>query len=135
MSGYSIYSDLDHKFYYKKDVPQTLRSFLEYNFSSGPVTGGDFISFNTKFKNVIKKLLPEGYTIYSWNRGHYYISGVIETPDKKYIYLSIDDVRWSDNWLKYILIRTMNNPKDWTGGMNHFTSLFSLGENIKKLYR
>ena len=79
-------------FYHKSDIPQTLRPFVNYRFSSGGYIGDDFKSFNTKFKNVIKKLLPEGFEIHDWNRGHYYCSGVIKTPNNITLHFSICSV-------------------------------------------
>ena len=123
-------------YYHKSDIPQTLRPFVNYGFSSGGYIGDDFKSFNTKFKNVIKKLLPEGFEIHYWNRGHYYCSGVIKTPKDKFIYISIPDVRYfNDEWITNILYRTMEHDKDWTGGPNHCTSLFTFTKDIKNLYK
>ena len=131
-----IYCKSDNKYHYKNELPTTLKPFFNYRFSSGPITGEDFNSFNTKYKNVIKKLLPIGYTIHSWKGGHYESSGVISTPDNKYIYIGFSDVRFFPNeWISNILIRTMNSPKDWTGGINHSTSLFTFTEDIRKIYR
>lgn len=122
-------------YYQKTDIPTSLRPFYGYIFSSGPVIDDDFKSFNTKFKNFIKKNLPTGYEIFSWNRGHYYCSGVIKTINNNYIYISIGDVRWHSDWLDNILIREMEHPKDWTGKTNNYTSLFTFKEDIKKLWK
>ena len=123
-------------YYHKSDIPQTLRPFVNYRFSLGGYIGDDFKSFNTKFKNIIKKLLPEGFEIHYWNRGHYYCSGVIKTPKDKFIYISIPDVRYfNDEWITNILYRTMEHDKDWTGGPNHSTSLFTFTKDIKNLYK
>ena len=123
-------------YYHKSDIPQTLRLFVKYGFSSGGYIGDDFKSFNIKFKNVVKKLLPEGFEIHYWNRGHYYCSGVIKTPNDKFIYISIPDVRYfNDEWITNILYRTMEHDKDWTGGPNHCTSLFTFTKDIKNLYK
>jgi hypothetical protein len=89
-----------------------------------------------KYKNAIKKLLPEGYTIHNWIRGHYEISSVIKDDKDRFIYLKISDVRYfPDDWYGNILIRTMQHDKDWTGGFNCFASLFSLTKDLKSLYR
>ena len=123
-------------YYHKSDIPQTLKPFVNYEFSSGGCIGDDLKSFNTKFKNVIKKLLPEGFKIHYWNRGHYYCSGVIKTPKDKFICISIPDVRYfNDEWITNILYRTMEHDKDWTGGPNHSTSLFTFTKDIKNLYK
>ena len=123
-------------YYHKSDVPRNLREFVNYQFSSNIYIEDDFKSFNTKFKNAIKKLLPDGFELHHWNRGHYYCSGVIKTPNDKFIYISIPDVRyWQNEWITNILYRTMKHDKDWTGGPNNYTSLFTFTEDIKKLYK
>lgn len=123
-------------YYHKSDVPRNLREFVNYQFSSNVYIEDDFKSFNTKFRNAIKKLLPDGFELHYWIRGHYYCSGVIKTPKDKFIYISIPDVRtWGNEWITNILYRTMKHDKDWTGGFNNYTSLFTFTEDIKKLYK
>ena len=100
----TIYSKVDGMIHHKTDLPKTLYPFYSYEFSSGGSIGEDFKSFNTKFRNFIKKALPEGYEIHYWNRGHYYCSGVIKDPMNRFIYLSISDVRFFQNeWDKIII--------------------------------
>lgn len=123
-------------YYHKSDVPRNLREFVNYQFSSNIYIEDDFKCFNTKFKNAIKKLLPDGFVIHSWNRGHYYCSGVIKTPKDKFIYISIPDVRtWGNEWITNILYRTMKHDKDWRGGPNNYTSLFTFTKDIESLYK
>lgn len=129
-----FYCECDCTYHNNDEIPSTLRPFINHVFSSGPYAGKDFQSFNTKFKNAIKKLLPQGYSIYSWNKGHYYCSAVIQTDNGTYIYMSIPDVRWdSYGWIRDILYRTMKHDKDWTGGQNHRTSLFTFTRDIASL--
>lgn len=131
----NYYCQGDRKYHYKSELPNSLRPFVDYLFSSGGYIGDDFKSFNTKYKNAIKKLLSSEYEIHSWNKGHYYCSGVIKTPEQKFIYFEISEVRyWSNEWFTNILIRTMAHDKDWSGGNNHYTTLFTFAEDISKLY-
>ena len=121
-------------YYYKSDIPQTLRPFVDYVFSSGGITGDDYKSFERKFKNVIKKILPEGYAIHSWNSNHYECSWVIKTPHENYIYASIPDVRyWQNEWFTNIVYRTMEHDKDWRGGPNNYTNIFKFAEDVRIL--
>lgn len=123
------------KYHIKSELPASLRPFVNHTFSSGGYAGDDFKSFNTKFKNVITKMLPEGYEIVTWVRGHYYCSAMIKTSDEKYVYISIPDVRYAVNeWFAKILYRTAANKDDWTGGPNHYTNLFTFTEDIQSLY-
>lgn len=129
------YCSGDRTYHYKNEIPASLRPFVDYQFSSGGYIGDDFKSFNTKFRNVIKKLLPNGYTIHTWNRGHYYCSAMIQTPDDKFVYISIPDVRFFHNeWFANILCRQAKHETDWTGGPNHSTTLFTFTKDIESLY-
>lgn len=131
----TFYSRSDGMYHYKSELPKTLQPFVGHQFSSGSYIGKDFVSFNTKYKNTIKKLLPNGYELHSWNRGHYYCSAVIKDTEGRFIYMSIGDVRhWSNEWVDQILIRTMKHSKDWTGGTNHRTDLINFTKDIQKLY-
>ena len=130
-----FYSRSDGMYHYKSELPKTLQPFVGHRFSSGSYIGDDFKSFNTKYRNAIKKLLPNGYELHSWNRGHYYCSAVIKDSDGRFIYMSIGDVRyWPHEWVEQILIRTMKHDKDWTGGANHRTDLVNFAKDIQKLY-
>lgn len=130
----SIYCRGDRSYHYKSELPQSLRIFVHHVFPSGPYVDNVFKSFSRKYYNALKKLLPEGYKIHNWYPGHFEFSFVIENPEGKYIYLSIDDVRFFPNeWFSNILIRTMAHDKDWHGGTNRYTTLFTLNEDIKKL--
>lgn len=130
-----FYSKIDGMYHCKSDLPKSLQPFIGYHFSSGSYIGSDFKSFNTKYRNAIQKLLPDGYEIHSWNRGHYFCSGVIKDTNGRFIYMSIGDVRYCvEDWVSDILIRTMEHDKDWRGGSNHKTDLFSFTNDIQKLY-
>ena len=84
----------------------------------------------------MRSLLPEGYSIFSWNSGHYYCSGVIKDSQGRFIHVSIKDVRSNPReWITNILIRTMTYEMDYKGGANNFTNLASFTEDIQKLYR
>lgn len=130
-----FYSRADGMYHYKSELPKSLQPFVNYVFSSGVYAGDDFQSFNIKYRNVIKKMLPNGYEIYSWHKNHYACSAVIKDSAGRFIYMSISDVRYFPNeWVNDILIRTMKHEKDWTGGQNHRTDLINFTQDIQKLY-
>ena len=123
----------DGVYHYKSELPATLRPYVDYIFSSGGITGDDYISFQRKYKNYLNKILPDGYNIHSWNKNHYEFSAVIE-HNGKFAYMSIPDVRhWQNQWFTNILVRTMEHEKDWRGGMNQYASLFNLVNKIQQL--
>ncbi len=132
MNGF--YCRGDGQYHYKNELPASLRSFWDYTFSSGVVAGDDFKSFNTKFKNAIKKALPAGYVIHDWHKNHYECSWVVKTPSNHFIYSSVSDVRFFPNeWATDILIRTMKHDKDWSGGHNQRTSIFSYAADLERI--
>ena len=53
----------------------------------------------------------------------------------KYIYMSIDDVRFCSNgsWFKCILVRTAKDCKDFTGGSNNYVHIDELPRFLKKM--
>lgn len=123
----------------KSFIPASLRPYAGgYQFSSGGVAGPDFLSFDRKYKNAIKKLLPQGWSIYRWNRNHYQSSAVLQTDKGHFVYLSYPDVRfWTDEWMTGILIRRMEHEKDWTPSMsrcpNEYTDLVNFTEDLLRL--
>ena len=132
----NYYCKGDQTYHYKSELPESLRPFVDYVFSSGGIAGDDFKSFNTKLRNAVKKLLPQGFAIHKWIKGHYYSSAVIKTPGDRFIYISFSDVRYSPNeWFTSILYRTMAHEADWRGGPNHYTSLFSLKDDLYAMER
>lgn len=129
----------------KKAIQKFITTWFNHEFSSWGETGSDYKSFQSQYKNIIKKICLElnkngtRIQIDSFNSNHYSFSCVLrlETPDwfHKYIYVSVWDVRW-DNWAWYvhILYRTMSHNKDWTGWANKYTSLINLGACLQNIY-
>jgi hypothetical protein len=129
----SFYCKGDGMYHYKDEIPKNLRQYVDHTFSSGGVTGSDYKSFQTKYKNFLKKVLPEGYSIAKWCPNHYQFSCVIEN-DGHYVYVSISDVRyWHNEWMTNILVRTMKHDSDWTGGRNQYASIFNLVDKVKNV--
>ena len=100
----------------------------------GSVVSDDYKSFQTKYKNFLKKLCKEnGYELASFLPGHYEFSCFVKNNDK-FVYISISDVRYfKTSWFNLILIRTAQNEKDYTGGYNQYTSLPCLETKIKNM--
>ena len=132
----TYYCKGDTAYHYKSELPKNLQPFVDYQFSSGGIAGDDFKSFNTKLHNAVKKLLPAGYEIHKWYKNHYECSAVIKDVEGKFIYLHFSDVRfWLNKWFTDILYRTMAHEKDWRGGRNHSTTLFTLTQDLQNLRR
>lgn len=119
---------------FEEEVPKTLASFKNWEFSSGVYTGEDFKVFTRLFKNYIKKLMSNANLV-NFSPNHYTFSGFFEL-NGKYVYFSISDVRFFKNqWYNHILIRTATSITDYTGGSNCYTSLEDFAENINKLLK
>lgn len=118
----------------KGDIPASLRDYVGYTFESSSSRTKEFDCFDRKFKNFVKSHLPEGYELIEWHKMHFEASAFIKTPDGKYIYLSYDDVRYSDSWHVSILIRTAMGLNDYRGGYNCYTDVVNFTEDIQKLY-
>ena len=118
--------------WYKTDVPQTLRPYINYMFESSVDRTSEFKTFDRKYRNVVTKLLPAGWTIHKWSQSHFESSAVLKAPDGRYIYLSYPDIRYDVNgWMTNILIRTMAHEKDWRGGNNRYSDIVNLTEDLQ----
>lgn len=112
-----------------------MKSYLHKEIEDyGGVTSPDYKTFETKYKNYIKKVAKEvNGELVKFNPNHYEFSCFVKRNDK-YVYISICDVRYFKNqWYNNILIRTAQNEKDYSGGRNNYCSLDELGEMIEDL--
>lgn len=107
----------------------------DYKFSTGTTTGEDYLSFQKDARSDLNKMAKEeGMKIHNFNRNHYCFSAILETQDGKYVYVSISDVRFFPNeFLEHVLIRTMKNEKDYTGGRNNYCLWSDIGKTATKL--
>lgn len=113
----------------------TVKSYRNYSFSSGVRAGEDFLKFQRLCKSsLVRMCKPLGINLHTFNKGHYYFSAVLER-DGRFIYVSISDVRYFDNWYDTVLVRTMKHDRDWTGGPNNYTSWNNVGEMADSLLK
>ena len=111
-----------------------LENYKDYEFSTGVFTGKDYLSFQTKYINYLKSMCKEkGWELVNVGRNHYCFSCFIKN-DKKYIYLSISDVRFSNGWYYNLLIRTALHEKDYHGGQNCYTTLRNLSSYVEDMF-
>ena len=114
----------------------SLAEYVGYEFQSATYRTPEYISFERKYRNYIKKHLPDGFSIHQFNNNHFEFSCVIKTDKDKFIYFSIPDVRFfPEEWKDDILIREMEHEKDWTGKSNNRTTLETMKEDILELDR
>lgn len=103
-----------------------LAKYRNYEFSSGGYTGEDYKSFERKYINYLKSIAKEyGWELVKANKNHYCFSAFLKHK-YKYVYLSISDVRYSNDWFNKILFRTATSDTDYTGGSNQYTNLTNL---------
>lgn len=115
------------------DIPKPLQKFVNYTFKSSSENTEDFLEFSNHYKDMVVSKLPVGYSISKWTIGHYYLSAVLEGPDKL-VNMIIKDVRFDKlAWATSILLREMKNKKDFTGGSNYYTDINRLTEAIEKV--
>ena len=112
-----------------------LQKYLDFQFSTGIYTGSDYITFQTKYLNFLKRMCKNnGWKLINVNKNHYCFSAFIKSKTNKCVYLSISDVRYFDNdWYKNILVRTAKNEVDYKGGFNNYTTLDNLENKIAQL--
>ncbi len=113
-----------------------MKKWLNVEFESSCYKTLQFSNFTKDYKKALKAALPDGYILERYFVGHFNVSAFIKDTLSRYIYLSIQDVRYRRNyWYSCILIRTAINSKDYTGGPNSFTTLNTLKEDIQRLYK
>lgn len=112
-----------------------LKKYLGYDFSSGPYTGKDYLTFQTKYINYLRSLCRQnGWELVNVGRNHYCFTAFIKDGNGRFVYLSVSDVRGRNNeWYKSILIRTAKQEKDYTGGWNNYTALPELQSAVTSL--
>ena len=111
-----------------------LEDYTDYEFETNTTRTEEYISFERKYRNHLKKILPDGYSLHSFNGNHFCFSCVIKSNTNDFIYLSIDDVRGGHNhWKDHILIRQMEHEKDWHGQGNFYTNLKRLPRDLEHL--
>lgn len=112
-----------------------LKRYVAYEFSSGPYTGKDYLSFQTKYINYLKTVCKSNnWELVNIGRNHYCFSCFIRNSKQQHVYLSISDVRhFSRDWYE-LLIRTAKSEKDYTGGSNNYTSIDNLVHNVGRLF-
>lgn len=116
----------------------TLKQYINYEFSSGCYTGNDYKTFQTKYINYLRTICKENnWSLIKVNKNHYCFSAFIKGgTENKYVYISISDVRYFNNdWYNHILVRTAKNEVDYKGGFNYYTTLDKLEYKICELLK
>ena len=116
----------------------TLRQYIDYEFSTGCYTGNDYKTFQTKYINFLKTICKDNnWCLIKVNKNHYCFSAFIKgATENKCVYISISDVRYFNNdWYNHILVRTAKNEVDYKGGFNHYTTLDKLEYKICELLK
>lgn len=118
-----------------------VKSFMDKWYDNNFYDGGgsttkEYSNFQQNYRSVLKEIGSDiGFELYSFSKNHYEFSAVMQSIiSKQFYYISISDVRyWKNEWADYILYRTMEHEKDWTGRSNQYSSLNDLSENLIKL--
>lgn len=121
----------------EEEIPEPLRGWERHVFSSGCCTGEDYLSFQNAYARWLRKALKR-YAVKVY-RNHYEFSAVITrkgengNPDR-HVYMSISDVRFFPKaWYSRVLMRTMENAEDWTGGDNTYCSIGYIPTRVEEL--
>lgn len=114
---------------------RNINQWKNIQFESSAFVTPQFASFARAYKKAIIEALGNDFELVSWMRGHFYISAFFRNKvTEKLIYISCSDVRFFPNeWCFNILIRTAKDDRDYTGGANNFTSLYTIYEDAMQL--
>lgn len=118
---------------HQKDRKNNIEAWLNYTFKSSSSPTEEWIEFYKQIKKELKKI--EGYELLNCSRGHFYFSAFLKNKHTgKLVYICCSDVRYfPDSWYDYLLIRTAEHDKDYTGGSNCYTSFRKIKEVADKL--
>lgn len=85
--------------------------------------------------NRIKKIFPEDDV--RMEICFHYISGFIILKDGRILYMSSSDERFFDGVYKHMLVRSVKDTKDFSGGSNNYFNLFTDNRQqiISRVYR
>lgn len=116
-------------------IQKFIDSYMYHTFSTGCYTGEDYLSFERKYRNLMKYIAKNiGAEMVSFLKGHYHCSCFFKKGEK-YIYVAFADVRFYEGeWFKRILYRDAKHEKDYTGGHNKYTSLEDLERSLRELF-
>jgi len=96
----------------------------------------DFKSFARKFKNYLKRAVPNTEII-GWDRNHYDCCGFVKR-DGKYVFVSYTWDRRNPVDIENpqaVLCRTAKNEKDFHGGWNNLCSFEEMADTIERLLK
>lgn len=120
----------------KASQAQGIEKWLDYPFESSSGLTPEYAQFAKEIKDFIKKAIAPDLILINFNRGHFYFSGFLTTPDgTKTVYFSSDDVRWNlcGGWYNSLLIRTAKHAKDYTGGTNNTCKIIDIKQKALQL--
>lgn len=119
----------------KKTTLKLLAKWEGTVFESSSQKTPEFKSFARDFKKMLKAEIEPEFEITEYNVGHFYVSSYLTNKESgKIVYLSVSDVRhFNDEWYQSILIRSAESVKDSRGGMNNYTYLANIKDNLIKL--
>lgn len=112
----------------------SVKDYIGYRFSSGVTTGEDYRKFERTCRTSLTRMCkPYGINLHKFYKNHYSFDAVLERGGK-FVYVSMSDVRFWDDWYSHVLIRTMAHAEDWRGGVNEFCAWDEIGEYADKLF-
>ena len=113
-----------------------MEKWIDYAFDDCDCrTKPDFSRFSRDLKTEIESQLKgSGYKIEGYSKGYFEVSGFVYNPQNgRFAYFNVGDVRDTGIWQNQVLIREARSDKDYSGGLNHFVSLNSIGKELQKI--
>lgn len=115
-------------------IERLIKNYSNLTFSSGSETGADYKTFEKKYKSILKDIADNiGASLIRFSKNHYTFSAFMER-DGRLAYISISDVRYFNNeWKDNILVRSAENERDFSGGINGYTTLEKLEDRLDNI--
>ena len=91
--------------------------------------------FARSYKSFIKSVLkPYGLRVHKFSGNYKDASGFITDGKGNFVYVSVGYGFKPTGWADDILIRTAKDDRDFFGGPNRYTTMYTFAEDVAKLF-
>lgn len=110
-----------------------LQQYKGYYFESSSTLTPEFATFSKTAKKELKKELEQhNLELISFSRGHFEVSAFIRNKSTgKMAYFNSLDIR--PTFTGMVFFRTVEHPKDYTGGVNNWCDISELIDGLERI--
>ncbi|MDP2365077.1 MAG: hypothetical protein Q8M94_15075 [Ignavibacteria bacterium] len=105
-----------------------IKNMIRQGVGSGTSNSEQSLAVSRAVKKALVKAFPDCKVIHS--TGHFYCSGFVRRGERV-VYYSVSDFRYFPD--QDVMVRHVNDEKDFTGGLNHYSTWEQLEETITSM--